>query len=165
MCAWCDKPYGDGEKSADGLVTHGICAECARVFAGFESGSLTEFLNAYADPILCVDPYCRVLTANDAACSALGHARSAIGDLLFGQLVLCPWALRDDGCGSHEHCMACAVRRVVGDTFSTRAGVERQPAYVERIGADGSTRHVRLAISSECQADVVLIRVDEMEAG
>ena len=164
VCAWCNKPYGDAGPVDDGLITHGICQECSAVFEGIKAGSLRNYLNTFGEPILCVDADCRVLTANDTACDLLGHSRSSIGDLLFGQVVLCPWALRDDGCGSHEHCLACSVRRTVGATFASQTGSLRTPAYVERTLGDGRVQRIHLVVTSEYRGDVVLIRIDEMDA-
>jgi hypothetical protein len=165
VCAWCNKPFGDSDEDAgdSGPVTHGMCPQCAVVFSDPWPGSLRKHLNTYAQPILCVDSDCRVLTANDLACEALGHDSSTIGDLLFGKVALCPWALREDGCGSHEHCLACTVRRMVGETFSTGQGVARHPAYVERA-LGGRIQHVNLVVTSECQGDIVLIQIDELDA-
>jgi hypothetical protein len=165
VCAWCNKSYGDGEPDGDGLVTHGICQECSAVFEDVKAGSLRDYLNTFSEPILCVDADCRVLTANDTACDLLGHSRHSIGDLLFGQVVLCPWALRDDGCGSHEHCLACSVRRTVSATFASRTASLRAPAYVERTLGDGRVQRIHLMVTSEYRGDVVLLRIDEMDAG
>jgi hypothetical protein len=167
VCAWCGKPYGEPESggtTAD-LVTHGICDECERVVVASKSGLLTDFLDGYSEPILCVDQDCRVMAANQAACSALGHDRTSIGDLLFGQVVLCPWALRDGGCGSHEHCLACTVRRLVGDTAACEPGegVPGAWAYVEQTCSDGTVRQTRLMVSSERRDGVVFVRIDEIE--
>jgi hypothetical protein len=165
VCAWCNKPYGDldEEASESDLVTHGMCPECAGVFANPWPGSLREHLNTYVEPILCVDSDCRVLTANDSACEALGHDTSTIGDLLFGEVALCPWALRDAGCGSHEHCLGCTVRRTVSETFATGRGVTRHPTYIERTLSDGRIQQIQLLVTSERQGSVVLIRIDDLD--
>lgn len=162
ICAWCNKPYGDTEQDDDGPVTHGICETCEGLFKNLRTGSLRDHLNTYSEPILCVDSDCRVLTANDTACDLLGHSTHSIGDLLFGQVVLCPWALRDAGCGTHEHCLACTVRGMVGDTFASATGMERRPAYVDRTLSDGHLQRIRLLVTSERRKNVVLIRIDEV---
>jgi hypothetical protein len=164
VCAWCNKPYGDNGSDGDGPVTHGICETCERLFKDLQAGSLRDHLNMYSEPILCVDSNCRVLTANDTACDLLGHSRHSIGDLLFGQVVLCPWALRDDGCGTHEHCLACTVRRIVGDSFASGTGLERRPAYVERTLSDGHVQRINLIVTSEHRKNLVLVRIDEVSA-
>jgi hypothetical protein len=165
VCAWCGRQYGDIDLSADGtdLVTHGICAQCDRFFGDRPPSSLRDFLNAYEEPILCVDSGYSVLTANDAAVALLACDRSEVRDLLCGEMVLCRWAHLPDGCGTHEHCLACTLRRAVGSAFSGEAPVVRQPAYVDRLLTDGTHSRVRLSITCERRADVVLIRIDDLQ--
>jgi hypothetical protein len=164
VCAWCDKPYGEWDGGGESeLVTHGICPGCESFFSSVQPGSLREHLNTYDEPIVCVDSDCRVLTANDPACDLLGHDQSTVGDLLFGEVVLCPWALRESGCGQHEHCLACTVRKTVGHAFATGNGVTRQAAYVDRILSNGQVQHIRMLVTSEPRADHVLLQIHEVE--
>ncbi len=164
VCAWCGKQLGEvaGEDPA-APVTHGICDECNRFIWASEPGSLRTFLNMHEQPVVCVDSDCRVMTANDPACAALGKVSSEVGDLLFGEVVLCPYALKEPGCGQHEHCLACTVRTMVNRTFETGAGVERQAAYVDRTLESGDIQRLNLVLSSEQVDGVVLVQIDGIE--
>jgi PAS domain-containing protein len=164
VCAWCGGRYGDSadKTNVDDAVTHGICGQCAKFFSAHEPDSLRGFLNVFSEPILCVDSDARVLTANDAACDLLQEDRSTISDLLFGQVALCPWSMRAPGCGQHEHCLACTVRTMVGETFAAKTGVLRQPAYVEHTLSDGTVQRLRIVVTSEYRGEMVLIRIDDL---
>lgn len=165
VCAWCGKalePAVDPPDRSD-LITHGICSECESFIASNERRSLREFLNLFAEPVMCVDGDFSILTANDSACLRLGLEGATLGDLLCGELIQCRWACSPGGCGSTEHCLGCGIREIVRATLEPGAPCLEGSAYLEREQEDGSLRILRLTLTSEHRWGTVLLRIDGIE--
>jgi len=164
VCAWCGCEYGiSHEESAPGHITHGICAECEDYFQRDEPESLRLFLNRFEAPVLCVDDDARVMTANDEACRLLAKDPTQIGDLMFGEMVQCGWSRLPGGCGRTEHCAACAIRLIVGDTLASETDIEHRKAFVDRFDYEGHVRRSHFLVSTERHGDTVLLKIHATE--
>jgi PAS domain-containing protein len=164
VCAWCGREYGvSGDETAPNHITHGICAECEDYFQRDEPESLRRFLNRFDAPVLLVDDDAQVRTANDAACRLLETDPAEIGDLMFGEMVQCGWSRLPGGCGRTEHCAACAIRLIVGETLAMETDIVDRRALVDRFDDEGHVRRSHFLVSTERHGDTILLRIRDTE--
>jgi len=54
VCAWCKKDMGKkpSDEITEGLISHGICKECAESMMGPKKATLMEFLDSLTVPVL-----------------------------------------------------------------------------------------------------------------
>jgi PAS domain-containing protein len=163
-CAWCGRESGPHSDEPDqDFVTHGICPECEEHFDANRPERLRLFLNRFDAPILCVDSAGRVIAANDAAGEMVAKDQDEMAESLVGDLVECRWSRLPAGCGKTDHCIACSIRLLVGETLIGKGNTQGRRAYVDREGKDGRFRRVELEISSERHDHVVLLEFEEID--
>ena len=165
ICSWCKKSLGDVPGTDDeGLVTHGICPDCAAKLFSQMGEDLQKFLDRFGVPIVVVDAEGRVTSSNRSAREALGKDVDAVHGKPGGDVFECVYAHLPEGCGHTMHCSGCAIRRAVMETHETGVPIRNRPAYLNQATPDGPHR-VDLLISTERVGETVVLRIDEMRPG
>ena len=149
----------NADDESDGLITHGICDDCAAALNSDPRRSAGEFLESLEEPVFLVGGGGRIVSANSAARAVVGKELSVIEDRLAGDVFECVNADLPGGCGKTEHCKACASRNSVNETLSTGTGVERAPAYQD-IKTPAGVQRKRYLISTERVGNSVMLRID-----
>jgi hypothetical protein len=163
VCAWCGKniPQSEGERSAENIISHGICDECRNRFFGENRYQLDLFLDTLNIPVLVVDGDVEVNYANIAARELLDKKLPAVRGFKSGDVFECAYARLPGGCGHTLHCTGCVIRRTVTETFDSGISREKVPATLNRLNA-GKVAAVKVLISTEKTGDLVLLRIDAM---
>ena len=165
VCAWCRKELGraDSQASSEDIITHGICEIC-RDNLLFQMGvELGVFLDSLKLPVVVVNRGGTIVTGNDQAKALLRKGLPEIEGFKGGEVFECAYARLPDGCGNTMHCSGCTIRRTVMETHSTGRSCLRVPAMLYRNTPEDPEK-IKLLISTERLADLVLLRIDEMEA-
>ena len=164
VCAWCKKELGrvDSQASFDNVITHGICEIC-RDNLLFQMGvELGEFLDSLKLPVVVVDRGGTIVTGNDQARALLRKGLPEIEGYKGGEVFECAYARLPDGCGNTMHCSGCTIRRTVMETHGTGRSLLRVPATLNRNTPEDPEK-IKLLISTERFADLILLRIDEMQ--
>ena len=163
ICAWCKKDLSpvqaDGE--SDGLITHGICDDCAEMLSSDDRRSAGKFLEGLEEAVFLVGGGGRIVSANSAARAVVGKELTAIEDKLAGNVFECANADLPGGCGKTQHCKACTIRNSVNKTLATGKSVERVPAY-QLVKAPNGLQPRHYLISTERVGNSVMLRIDEV---
>lgn len=165
VCAWCNKELGSvhSPEHSGNVITHGICGNC-RGNISFQMGvELGAFLDSLKPPIVVVDQEGAVVTGNDKVREVLQKELPQIEGYRGGDVFECAYARLPEGCGKTVHCSGCTIRRAVMETHETGMSFLRVPATLKRY-APQDPIDIKLLISTERLGDVVLLRIDEMEA-
>ncbi|MGD8797154.1 MAG: hypothetical protein PVJ44_01480 [Desulfobacterales bacterium] len=163
ICSWCSKEMGrvDSQDGSENVITHGICGSC-RDNVLFQMGvDLGVFLDSLKLPIVVVNRKGKIVTGNNQARQLFGKKLTEIEGYKGGEVFECSHARLPEGCGSTTHCSGCTIRRTVMETHGTGRSFLRVPATLNRYYPENS-KNVRLLISTERLADLVLLRIDEM---
>jgi len=165
VCAWCRKELGtiDSQAGLESVITHGICRNCKDNML-FQMGvELEVFLDSLKLPIVLVDRGGTIVTGNDQARTLLRKGLPEIEGYKGGEVFECAYARLPDGCGNTMHCSGCTIRRTVMETHRTGRSFLRIPATLNH-NTPQDPEKIKLLISTERLADLVLLRIDEMEA-
>jgi PAS domain-containing protein len=145
------------------LITHGICGNC-RDNLSFQSGvELGVFLDSLKLPIVMVDREGTIVTGNDQARKLFRKGLPEIEGYKGGEVFECAYARLPEGCGKTMHCSGCTIRRTVMETHGTGRSYLRIPATLNRNTPEDPEK-IKLLISTERLADLVLLRIDQIEA-
>jgi len=148
----------DGNDGDDGIVSHGICAECGFHLRAQLGMPLMEYLDGIPVPIVLVDENLAIRGANrPARMFLLKDLDAAIGRLC-GDVFECANARLPGGCGETVHCSGCAIRNAATDTFQTGAEHLDIPAVFKK-DRPGAYEEADVLISTWKAGDVVLLRV------
>ncbi len=158
VCAWCHQPLD--VESADGPVSHGICASCAS-FVLADKRSLSSFLNTIDAPLLAVDEDVRTLAANGLALQALGKRIAQVEGRRGGDVMECQYSRLPEGCGRTIHCSGCQIRRSVNYTRETGEPLLRVKAYMSIQTPQGIRNYDYFVSTERLDAGVVLLRIDD----
>jgi transcriptional regulator with PAS, ATPase and Fis domain len=165
VCAWCRKELQqiDSLGAEQNTITHGICEDC-RDNLLFQLGvELQKFLDSLAVPIVVVDRQGTIVTGNGEARTLLRKPLSAMNGYKGGEVFECAYARLPEGCGNTTHCSGCTIRRNVMHTFETGKSSLKVPATLDKDALDGPEK-MDLLISTERLTDLVLLRIDRIEA-
>lgn len=165
ICAWCKKEIQRGDLQADteNVITHGICKGC-RDNVLFQMGvELESFLDSLEVPVVMVNKSGAVVTANNKARKMLRKDLSEIEGYSGGQVFECEYARLPEGCGNTTHCSGCTIRRTVMKTHGTGKGFLRVQATLNQCTPE-APEEKDLLISTEKLSNVVLLRIDKIEA-
>lgn len=165
VCAWCKEELGrvHSQEGSENVITHSICGNC-RDNILFQMGvELGVFLDSLKLPIVVVNGEGTIVTGNDQARKLLRKGLAEIEGYKGGEVFECSYARLPDGCGNTVHCSGCTIRRTVMETHGTGRSFLRIPATLNRNTLQDSEK-INLLISTERLADLVLLRIDEMEA-
>jgi transcriptional regulator with PAS, ATPase and Fis domain len=165
ICAWCRKKLGsvDSRSGTEDVITHGICKNCGENLM-FQMGvELEEFLNSLKLPVVVVNGTGTIVTGNDHAQKLLRKRPAEIQGYQGGEVFECAYARLPEGCGNTMHCSGCTIRRTVTDTYRTGKSFSRVPATLD-TGALQKPERIKLLISTEKIAELVLLRIDEIES-
>jgi ferredoxin len=163
VCAWCGKDMVEvGDEGSDTrFISHGICETCLHYELAQLGMSLSRFIEGLDEPVVVVDSYDKVKTANSKALELVAKDLQDVegnsGGLVFG----CEHALLPGGCGNSVHCSACAIRIAVSETHATGQGLLRVPATL-LLHSPVNPQEIRFLITTEKVKDVVLLRIDEV---
>ena len=164
VCAWCKKELGrvDSQANFENVITHGICEKC-RDNMLFQMGvELGVFLDSLKLPVVVVDRGGTIVTGNDQAKALLRKGSPEIEGYKGGEVFECAYARLPEGCGNTMHCSGCTIRRAVMETHGTGKSLSRVPAMLHRNTPEDPER-IKLLISTERLADLILLRIDEMQ--
>jgi PAS domain-containing protein len=163
VCAWCNETLDEKNpsSSAEELVSHGICAECARKMLAPLAVSMTVFLDRFPAPVFLVNDDARVIAANNKAYSLLGKKPEDVDGKLGGDAIDCKYAELPGGCGKTVHCKSCTIRLTVTDTLQTGQSHFRVPAYPDLHLVTGD-RSIQFYISTQKAGDSVFLIIEEM---
>jgi PAS domain-containing protein len=165
ICAWCKKELGrvDSREGSVNVITHGICRNC-RENMQFQMGvELGVFLDSLKLPIVVVNRGGTIVTGNEQARTLLRKGLPEIEGSKGGEVFECAYARLPEGCGNTRHCSGCTIRRTVMETHGTGRGLLRVPATLNRNNKQDPEK-IKLLISTERIADLVLLRIDEVQA-
>jgi len=165
VCAWCRIELGrvDSQASSENMITHGICANC-RDNLLFQMGvEIGEFLDRLKLPIVVVNGEGTIVTGNVQARTLLRKELPEIEGYKGGEVFECAYARLPGGCGNTMHCSGCTIRKTVMETYGTGRSCLRVPAMLYR-NTPQDPEKIKLFISTERLGDLVLLRIDEMEA-
>lgn len=165
ICAWCRMELhgGDLQAGPENVITHGICEGCKENMR-FQMGvELQVFLDSLGVPIVVVNPDGTIVTGNNQARTLLRKGSEEIEGYKGGEVFECEYARLPEGCGKTTHCSGCTIRRTVMETYGTGKSFLRVPARLDR-GTSGDPEKMNLLISTEKLADLVLLRIDKIEA-
>jgi PAS domain-containing protein len=165
ICAWCKKEMqgGDSQAGTENMITHGICKSC-RDNVLFQLGvELELFLDSLEAPVVMVNQSGTVVSANNKARKMLRKDLSEIEGYSGGDVFECEYARLPEGCGNTTHCSGCTIRRTVMQTYETGKGFLRVQATLDQY-TPKETEEMDLLISTEKLSDVVLLRIDKIEA-
>lgn len=165
VCAWCRKQLGrvDSQASLENVITHGICEKCSDNLL-FQMGvELEVFLDSLKLPVVVVNREGTIVTGNDNARTLFSKELPELEGYKGGEVFECAYARLPEGCGKTVHCSGCTIRRTVFETYGTGKSLLRVPATLYR-NTQGDPEKVKLLISTERIDDLVLLRIDEMEA-
>jgi hypothetical protein len=165
ICGWCGKDLGElkTEPDIEYLISHGICDDCAFHLLAEMGMPLREYLDHLEGPVLVVDGNGAIKTANKVAQDLLQKDLRGIEGYLGGLVFECVHATEPEGCGQTIHCSGCTIRRTVMETLRTGRNYFRVPAYAD-CNIKGDVSRIHYLISTEKLGDVVLLRVDEVNA-
>jgi len=164
ICAWCRKELGtvDSQAGSDNVITHSICKSCKDNVL-FQMGvELGVFLDSLKLPIVVVNRRGTIVTGNDQAKKLLRKGLPEIEGYKGGEVFECAYARLPEGCGNTMHCSGCAIRRTVMRTHETGRSFLRVPTTLNQNNSE-HPKETKLLISTERLADLVLLRIDEME--
>jgi hypothetical protein len=165
ICAWCNKEMqgGDSQAGTENMITHGICNSC-RDNVLFQLGvELELFLDSLEAPVVMVNGSGTVVSANNKARKMLRKNLSKIEGYRGGDVFECEYARLPEGCGNTTHCSGCTIRRTVMQTYGTGKGFRRVQATLSHYTPQ-DPEQMDLLISTEKLSDVVLLRIDKIEA-
>jgi hypothetical protein len=161
VCAWCNREMENGEGTPvdDGIVTHGICGECADNIE-FQLGvSIKKFLNSFKVPVILLDGNNRAISANRFALDLVKKNLASINHVILGNVFECAYSRLPGGCGKTSHCSGCTIRNAIMDTFRTGEPNLEVPATVTS-GSMGDGEAVALRISTEKALNYVLLKIE-----
>lgn len=163
VCAWCKKEMRDtpAEDVSEGMISHGICEECVSTFFGYTKVELMDYLDRLGAPVLVVNSTGTVECANLKALEVLNKEMQEVEGFKDGDVFECAYAKLPEGCGHTIHCDACTIRITVTDTFQTGKRHINTQAYLAK-GTPGDIHEIKLLISTENVAGVVLLRIDKI---
>jgi hypothetical protein len=104
-----------------------------------------------------------VVSANNKARKMLRKDLSEIEGYSGGDVFECEYARLPEGCGNTTHCSGCTIRRTVMQTYGTGKGFQRVQATLNQYTPE-DPEEMDLLISTEKLSDVVLLRIDKIEA-
>ena len=163
VCAWCKKDMGSkpSVKYPERFVTHGICDECTAGLLRPIEPTLMGYLDNLGVPVLVVGADVVVDYANKHSRELLQKEMPKIEGLRGGDVFECAHSRLPGGCGKTIHCIGCAIRNTITDTYSTGISHLRTPAYLIQ-GTPDDNHEVKFLISTEKAGEVVLLRIDEV---
>jgi hypothetical protein len=164
VCAWCKKELGmvDSQADCENVITHSICGSC-RDNVLFQMGvELREFLDSLKLPIVVVNQEGTIVTGNGQARKLLRKRLPEIEGYQGGEVFECAYARLPEGCGNTMHCSGCTIRRTVMETHETGRNLLKVPATLNQNNPH-DPKKIRLLVSTERLADLVLLRIDEMK--
>lgn len=165
VCAWCNEELGriDSQTASEDTITHGICGNCNDNIL-FQTGvELEVFLDSLKQPVVVVDRDGNVVTGNEQSRTLLRKELPEIEGCRGGEVFECAYARLPEGCGNTIHCSGCTIRKTVMETHGTGRGFLRVPATLNR-NTPQDPEEIKLLISTERIADLVLLRIDKIEA-
>ena len=165
ICAWCRKEVhgGDSQADSENVITHGICEGCKDNLL-FQMGvELQVFLDSLGVPIVVVNREGTIVTGNYQARTLLRKELAEIEGYKGGEVFECKYARLPEGCGNTIHCSGCSIRRAVMETYGTGRSFLRVPATLDQNTSEHPEK-MSLLISTERLADLVLLRIDKIEA-
>lgn len=163
VCAWCGKEMGaEGPKDDDTkVITHSICEKCVYRQLAQMGMNVPEFLKGLDAPVLAVDSDGNIRTANAKALELVRKDLSQVAGYPGGEVFECKYARLPEGCGNTMHCSGCTIRIAVMETYTTGKSLLRVPASLLQHTLE-HPQEICLLISTEKVADVVLLRIDEV---
>ncbi len=165
LCLLCNQEIGTTGKHSgtDDEISHGLCPSCVPKFMAGHGCQFAEFLDSLPAPIFVIDDNTRILGSNHEGLRLIGKSAADTHLLLGGEAFECRHAKEPGGCGQTIHCKTCTIRKTVTQTFQTGESCIRVPAYMD-LGNITQERSVHYLISTEKVVDVVLLRIDEVQA-
>jgi hypothetical protein len=164
VCAWCRKDLGriESQTGYENVITHGICKTCGDNLL-FQMGvDLLEFLDSLKLPVVVVNQAGTIVTGNDQASAMLRKGLPELEGYEGGEVFESAYARLPEGCGNTMHCSGCTIRRTVMETHASGKSFLRVPAMLCRNTPEDPVI-IKLLISTEKLADLVLLRIDEIE--
>jgi hypothetical protein len=124
---------------------------------------LEEFLDSLKLPVVVVNRGGTIVTGNNQARTVLRKGLPEMEGYRGGDVFECAYARLPGGCGNTMHCSGCTIRKTVMETHGTSRSFLKVPATLNRDNPE-DPKKIKLLISTERLADLVLLRIDEMEA-
>lgn len=160
ICAWCEKeistPMDDG--SSETSISHGICDICYVKMIAEKSDELEVFLNKIHKPVLVVNQFGRMISANQKGRELVGKKLDQIQGQLGGDVFDCKYASSPEGCGQTLYCDRCEIRNTVMETLTKGMRQHHLPCKLNHK----SGRVLTFYISTEKKGDTILLSIDEV---
>lgn len=162
ICAWCKKEMRGCETAKSGLVSHSICEDCEKSFFDLNEIPLLDFLDSLNVPIVVVNAECSVECVNKHARKILQKEKPEVLGYKAGNVFECVYSGLPGGCGGTIHCSGCSIRNSITHTMRTGEPRLHTPACLTQ-GTPEDNQEIKLLISTEKVADVVLLRIDGID--
>lgn len=165
VCAWCAQSLDNpgkivAVKKGDQEVTHGICTDCAVEFMDDSGQNLEEYLDSLSVPLMTVNLEGRIEHINFRACRDFNLEPLESRNQLGGDVMQCSSARLPGGCGHTVHCLACALRNTVEETFKSGIPHLNVPASLDHQ-SDTGNRRVHYQISTYRAGNHVVLRIHD----
>ena len=121
------------------------------------------FLDSLKLPVVVINQAGTIVTGNDQAKTLLRKGLPEIEGYKGGEVFECAYARLPEGCGNTMHCSGCTIRRTVMETYETGRSLVRVPAMLCRNTPE-DPEIIKLLISTEKLTDLILLRIDKIEA-
>ena len=161
VCSRCKKLIAefDSKTHAGHVVTRSLCEDCRFRLAAQKGMALRAFLEGLGAPILAVDADGKVLAATGQIQDLAGSHVSSMEGRLCGEVFECEHSMLPEGCGRTVHCLGCAIRKAVTETYATGRSRRNVPAHISRA-VSGASVETLFLISTEKAGEVILLRID-----
>lgn len=118
VCAWCNNSPKSIEIEENSLNNPFICSSC-RQFLSMEQIPIEKIIENFNDPIVIIDPEHTVISSNTNASKLLDkfHLTPKNKTNKLGNLLRCPNAELEKGCGKTDQCSSCKIRQAIQDTL------------------------------------------------
>jgi len=161
LCSYCGKLVRELDEKSFG-VSHGVCDGCLPKLAADFGMPLSDFVAQLGVPVLVVDENLRVAAANAAARRLAPGLRGDLRGLLCGEAIVCGHSSEPGGCGGTVHCLSCAIRQAVEETFRSGMPCQNVPAFPD-IQLFREDRDVQFLVSTRKVGPFVELRIRRIQ--
>ncbi len=165
VCAWCNEELGTVDAGPDfqNAITHGMCRSCRDDLVSGKGRDLQRCIDKLEVPVVAVDSTGIMIAGNARVQGHLQKPLSQIREYLCGDVLACANTQLPGGCWNTANCPDCDIRRAVLFTYKTGERQHKIPALLNRLSSENQ-EPLMMLISTEKVADIILLRIDEMES-
>lgn len=120
-CIWCTNQIEENDRENISNLELNICSNCETVL-NMVQVPIDQMIESYKLPIVIINHEHTVISANQAANRLLKKFILLPSDqnIKIGNLLRCPNAEMEEGCGKTSQCGSCQIRHAIQDTITSR---------------------------------------------